>query len=176
MQQLKFGITAQFSALFTTQGTGAAPAIFYRPIPAEGYFVLGDYGQANLDPANGTVVTVTEIDADPDDPMLKPPTDYQLIWNGTSQGVDGSFWQPVAPPNYVGLGTIAQFGTQKPSLENYRCVRFDQVKTGSYGPQIWAFGGSSPVTATQILQTYTFYAQTGLTSPPMAPAYVPKDL
>ncbi len=175
MQQLKFGITNQFTPVFTTRGTGASAAVFYRPIPAEEYYLIGDYGQGNFDPVVGTIVTVSVIDPDPDDPMLVPPDDFQLIWNGNSAGIEGSFWRPVAPPNYVALGAVAQFGINKPTLGNYRCLRFDQVKAGNLGGLIWSNGGSAPASVYQIVGTNAFFAQ-ATQNPPVAPVYVPKEL
>lgn len=176
MQQLKYGNTSQFSPIFTTQGTGTIEqAVFYRPVPAEGYYVIGDYGQGNLDPASGSILTVTVIDPDPDDPMLVPPVGYQLIWNGTSAGIDGSFWQPVAPPNYVALGAVAQFGINQPAIAGYRCLRFDQVEVGSLGGPIWTNGGSVPASVYQVVGSNAFFAQ-ATQAPPVAPVYVPKDL
>lgn len=175
MQQLKFGTTSRFNEIWSTRGTNAPqPAAFYRPVPAADYFVIGDYGQANLDPPLGTIVTVTEIDANPNDPMLKPPDDYRLVWNGTPFGINGSFWQPVAPPNFVALGWVASFSTNRPVLGNYRCLRFDQVKTGSLGALIWSYS-ASPVSVYQIQITNAFLAEASL-GPPAGQVYVPKAL
>lgn len=176
MQQLEFGVTNRFSPIFTTQGTGvAANAVFYRPQPADGYFILGDYGQGNLDPAAGSIVTVKVIDPDPNDPMLVPPEGFQLIWNGTPAGIDGSLWLPRAPANYVALGAISQSGINTPRVSSYRCLRFDQVKAGTFGPLIWSNGGSAPVSVYEIAGTNAFFAQASQ-NPPMGPVYVPKEL
>jgi VPS62-like protein len=174
MQHLKFGTTSQFTELFSTRGTGApSHAAFYRPSSADGYFVIGDYGQANLDPPRGVIVTVTEIDPDPGNPMLVPPRHYELIWSGTSFGIEGSFWQPIPPDNYVALGVVAQFSTNQPTLTSYRCLRFDQVKTGLLGARIWSY--LNAVSVYQIQVTNAFLAQAG-TNPPTGPVYMPKAL
>lgn len=174
MQQLKFGTTTSFSTIFTTEGVpGTAPAKFYRPKPSDGYFIVGDYGQANTNPAAGMVVTVTEIDPDPANPMLAAPVRYDLVWNGTPYGVNGSFWQPVAPSNYVALGWVASPSTNRPSIADFRCLRFDQVKSGLFGPPIWTY--SSQVSTYSIQVTNVLFAQQGI-APPTTPVYVPKAI
>ena len=181
MQQLKFGTSSSFELKWNDQGSGAdRDGAFYRPIPDAGFFILGDYGQNNYSAPRGTVITVTEIDSNPKDPLLAPPIDYVLIWADTGSGADrdGSFWQPLPPNGYVALGCVSQSGYEKPSIADYRCLRLDQVKPGESSGLIWndrGSGADSDVSVYGTAVTNVIHAQ-GNYNPPEGPIYLPKDL
>ncbi len=181
MQRLKFGTTSTFELKWNDRGSGAnMDGAFYRPIPEAGFFVIGDYGQDNYSEPRGTVITVTEIDPDPANPLLKPPVGFAQIWNDKGSGADrdGSFWQPLPPNGYVALGCVSQTGYKTPSVADYRCLRLDQVKLVETSSLIWndrGSGADEDVSVYRISVTNVIHAQDNY-DPPQGPFYVPKDL
>lgn len=115
---------------------------YYRPIAPDGYYTIGDYGQGNYrSPAPfGCAIAVKPLE----DGVLARPTDYTKIWTDKGSGarMNGSFWLPVPPAGYKAVGTVAQNGHDKPSLDRIMCVREDLVLVGKIGDMIWTDSGT----------------------------------
>lgn len=143
--RLIFSTTSQFSEVWRDKGSGATMnGAFYRPIPPSGYKIMGDYGQRNYNKPNGTVMVFKAEHEDPNNLLLKPPEGFSQIVNdrGSDADQDGSFWYPLPPYGYVSIGSVVQRGYDEPDVEDYRCIRFDQVITGTLGGLIYADHGS----------------------------------
>ena len=116
---------------------------FYRPVAPDGFHALGHYGQLRgeivpaLDAPCGWMFVARELEPG----ALAEPLDYELIGEPAS---DCSFWKPIPPPGYVGLGFVAQAGSQKPDTDEIRCLREDLTAPGNLGKTIsQADGGYS---------------------------------
>lgn len=117
-------------------------ATFYKPveIPA-GFFCLGHYGQPNHRPLHGFVLVAREVNsskpadaqtgAAADQPPLRAPVDYSLVWSSGADWADdgfdgcGFFWLPCPPAGYRAMGFVVTDTPEKPPLEEVRCVRSD---------------------------------------------------
>lgn len=73
---------------------------------------------------------------DTGDGLLAAPERWHLWsmpgWQARPPGV--SFWFPLGPPGYCGLGVVAQKGPQEPPLNVVRCVRNDALVACGYHP------------------------------------------
>jgi hypothetical protein len=118
---LQFQRWTGFQWMYDDRGIGSQMnGSFYRPtgVP-DGWFILGDYGQGNYDPPNGSVLIVSLIEDDPRKPALVAPHRWYPVWadHGTNKGNHGSFWQPIAPAGYVACGHVAQKGYEPPDYD-----------------------------------------------------------
>ena len=81
-------------------------------------------------------------------PLIKPPVGYTLMWNDKNSGgsQDISFWQVVAPDGYVALGDVAFPGYDKPSddfTKKYACIKRELLAPGRLSDEpIWNDRGS----------------------------------
>lgn len=163
--------TSHFTQVWTDSGSGAdKDGAFYKPRVPEGFFSIGDYGQSNYSTPRRAVVVVKAVNEDPNDPLLKAPIDYALIWKDTGSGAskDGSFWQPVPPDGYVCIGSVVQHGYSKPQRPDYRCLRYDQVERGSTAGLIWndrGSGADNDVEVYALRGTNVIYAQDNYNAP-----------
>ncbi|HEV8583058.1 MAG TPA: Vps62-related protein [Thermoanaerobaculia bacterium] len=143
---LVLSTTSRFERIWWDKGSGAdMDGAFYRPQPQDGFFILGDYGQGNYNSPNGTALTIRVDQDDPNQPALKPPDDYVLVYSDKGSGADedGSFWAPIPPFGYVVCGHVVQRGYQKPSVPSFRCLRYDLAKSVTIaGNLIWNDRGS----------------------------------
>jgi hypothetical protein len=137
---LVLGNTSSYSWIYNDTGSGASMDVtIWRPTPATGVFIVGDYAQGNYGDPSAPTMTVTSVN-DPDNTLLQPPVDYRLIWNDKGSGGhnDGSVWYPVPPDNFVSIGAIGQMGYDKPSVATYRCVHSSLLQPSSAGSLIWS--------------------------------------
>lgn len=145
--------TASFTRLWDEGGTGSRePVSVWRPqAPSGEYALIGDYAHgSHLKPTDGALL-VRAVNEDPANPLLKAPIDYELRWESRGSGgrLDGSFWEPIAPPGYVALGMVGNPSFENPSrvgnpsLDSYRCVREDLCEQRPYGARIWYDKGTS---------------------------------
>lgn len=122
-------------------------AVFYRPIKlTNGFFCLGHYCQPVDQPLRGFVLAAREVAASKGErlPAVQKPSDYKLIWSsddGKEDNVDGCgslkkadygcgyFWLPCPPEGYKAVGYVVTRDSNKPSLEEIRCVRADLTDT-----------------------------------------------
>ncbi|CAB9525330.1 Cupin superfamily protein [Seminavis robusta] len=108
-----------------TRGTSGVTKVLVvkRPKLQTGYFRLGDYASnSKAGPDSSLLVKGA------DGTVLKEPTDFVLVWNGTSGDVatptsSGSFWKPVAPAGFTCLGHVWQQGATKPATNLVRCLQ-----------------------------------------------------
>jgi hypothetical protein len=159
MEPIKFGnllinFTTEFYRIWDTKGSRAAPAAFWRPMPAPdvlpGYFPLGDIAVSGDLNINGKRVMAVVCEGDPQnaDPLkgkaLSPPDDFEQVWKDSGSGskADGAIWRPIPPDGYVALGLVCSDGHAKPSINAVRCVRSDLVIASGVGNTIWSDKGS----------------------------------
>ncbi len=151
---LLINFTTEFNRVWSSNGSKAKPATFWRPAPAPdalpGYFPLGDVlipGDANI---NGEVVAAVVCERDlkgldnARGKALARPVDFELVWKetGAPNVARLSIWRPLAPVGYVALGQVCTNDHCKPSLNSVRCVRIDLVVAANLGELIWNDKGS----------------------------------
>ncbi|XP_022094267.1 uncharacterized protein LOC110981208 [Acanthaster planci] len=100
----------------------------------DGYYMIGQAampGKTSYRPgAPPSCIFLIKPAQELDPPLVKPPVDYEPIWNDHGSGgrEDGSFWRAIPPQNYVALGDIVVNGYDKPSpafTRKYACIRED---------------------------------------------------
>ncbi len=138
MQKITITTVKEFQLMWWDQGTGGKySGTFYRPIPPQGYYSIGDYGQSNYNTPspNGNVIAIK----DSGDGTLARPVGYQNIWDdrGSGSNMDGSFWRPIPPLGYKAVGCVVQKGYNQPSLDAVMCVREDVLSPGLVGKMVW---------------------------------------
>jgi hypothetical protein len=146
---LLINFTTEFHRVWSTNGSKAKPATFWRPTPAPdvlpGYFPLGDLlipGDANI---NGEMVTAVVCEKDLNGannskgPALAKPADFELIWkeSGSPSVTRTSIWRPIPPIGYVAMGLVCSSDHSKPSFNSVRCVRADLVIAANVGDLLW---------------------------------------
>ncbi|WP_164931386.1 HBL/NHE enterotoxin family protein [Longirhabdus pacifica] len=158
--------------VYNDKGTGShQDGTVWRTPPIEGFKSVGDYAQGNYDLSTGKVIVLASNDKpNTQNPVLKDPTDYELIWaDHKSDGdMDGSFWKPLCSQGYTSLGHVATPNYNKPNTTQVTCVRQDFVAETSIGDLIWSDKGSGARTdvslfmmnsETNILSSGSFHAQ-----------------
>ena len=116
---------------------------YYHPLPPADFKALGSLGFRSYYNPNG-IHAVMVVKAKPGSNALVAPLDYTLVYNDIGSGAndDGSFWTPVPPTGYIAMGTVAQSGYGKPSLNDVVCVREDLTIIGESGDFIWIDQGT----------------------------------
>lgn len=140
---LVVSITSQYTLLWNADPTSAFSTVrIYRPTPPAGFFMIGDYAQGDDSQPVGVSQIVKALDDDPQNPLLKEPDNYRLLWaNGGN--VPGTIWYPVPPDGYVSLGCICDASNpDQPSAPSYRCLRRDLVDGSQAGALIWNSDGT----------------------------------
>ncbi|KAK3169124.1 hypothetical protein Dsin_000011 [Dipteronia sinensis] len=118
-------------------------ATFYEPssIP-QGFYMLGCYAQPNNRPLFGWVLVAKD-----DTGSTNKPIDYTLVWSSESLNIKqdgiGYVWLPTPPDGYKALGHLITNSPQKPSLDNFRCVRSDLTDQCQTDTWIWGPGKDS---------------------------------
>jgi hypothetical protein len=154
-QEVQFGdlvlrFTSSFDFRYNDRDSGAnLDGGFWHPIPTTGFHALGSIGMPNYNDPNGKVAALCVKASQPLipgllKPALKPPTDYEFIWNDKGSGArhDGSCWRPLAPEGYVALGDVFAKGYNKPALNDVMCVARELTFNGVVGGLIWDDRGS----------------------------------
>ncbi|KAF7835879.1 DUF946 family protein [Senna tora] len=107
----------------------------------EGFSMLGCYSQPNNKPLFGQVLVAKDDSPTSNNPALKEPLDYTLIWTSESleinQNGSAYFWLPTPPNGYVAVGHVVTASPDKPSLDKIRCVRSDLTDQLEAGSSIW---------------------------------------
>ncbi|KAF7835883.1 DUF946 family protein [Senna tora] len=145
---LQVAQVSTFNKVWTSYegGPDNAGATVFEPtgIP-EGFSMLGCYSQPNSKPLFGWVLAAKDDSSTSNNPALKEPLDYTLIWSSKSleinQNGSAYFWLPTPPDGYVAVGHVVTTSPDKPSLDRIRCVRSDltdQLETDSW---IWGNNG-----------------------------------
>lgn len=143
-KDLRIAFTTQFALKWNDKGSGGKyDGAYWRPVAVgalNGYYPLGDYGVSNYNDVNGqaAVAVVSDING-PNGSALRPPLDYELVWNDKGSGVDQdcSMWRPLPPPGYVALGLVCNNSYSKPAPDIIRCVRADLVIASLIGNRVW---------------------------------------
>ncbi|MFB0509485.1 MAG: Vps62-related protein [bacterium] len=133
----------QFEYRWCSLGSGDTwHTSFYHPVATNGFHALGSYSFRELSNPNERK-SVVVVKAKEGSDALAPPVDYDSIWSTHGSGIDdnGSLWNPVPPDGYKALGTVAQRGYNKPSLDDVVCVRNDLTVPGDWGQAL--FGGDN---------------------------------
>ncbi len=105
--------TEEFELAGYRENTPIDAASFYRPVAPDGFHVLGYYGQQGHGAPCGWMFVARELKPG----ALAEPLDYEVIGQPSS---GCTFWKPIPPPGYVGLGFVAQTGLQKPDTDEIR--------------------------------------------------------
>jgi hypothetical protein len=138
---LELAYTDSMQLAWWDKGSGGTwDGAYYRPLPPEGFYSLGSYGQSNYGPVTGVLYVARELVPG----VLASPVDYTWVYSdwGSGAHLDGSFWKPVAPDGYVCLGLVAQVGYSKPGADAIRCVREDLTVPAKVGNTIWIDRGT----------------------------------
>jgi len=125
-------------------GDVMSPGSFYRPVVPEGFHALGHYAKRGHDAPCGWMFVARELEPG----ALAEPLDYELIGEPSS---DCTFWKPVPPRGYVALGYVAQTGSQKPDIDEIRCLREDLAAPGDLGKVVWSSGSMGGGSVRQIV-------------------------
>lgn len=151
VKEVRFGeliltFTDRFEERWSDRGSGAdKDAAFYHPIPPTGFFALGSIGRNDHSTPDGNVAALCVKEATPGSGALKPPVDWQFIWNDVGSGADqdGACWRPIPPKGYVALGDVFIRGYERPTGQQVMCVREDLVFAGTVSTySIWTDAGS----------------------------------
>ena len=134
---------AEYEWRYDDEGSGALDDVsIWRPVIPPGYALLGDVAHASYDAPAFAALAVAG-----DDDALRPPLGYEQIWNDEGGGGlhEVGLWNPIPPPGYVCLGTVAQqVRAAPPPLELIRCVHRSLVVQGE-PTQTWTDQGSGAV-------------------------------
>jgi hypothetical protein len=135
--ELLIAFVDKFEYRWNSEGCSLA-ASFYHPVTTDWFHALGSIGFDEISDPNGKKWAVV-VKAKPGSDALVPPDSYDFVWNSRGTGADneGSFWNPIPPPGYKALGTVAQRGFDKPSINDVVCVREDLVVDGALGGQFF---------------------------------------
>ena len=139
---IELAFVTDYDIAYGDYGTGAKSNMsIWRPKVPQGFFALGYYAHASH--AKPTTVMFA-VRSNGDNTALKHPVDYKFVWNdgGTGGDWDGTIWEPIAPPGYRAMGTVAVRGYHKPALTEVVCVRKDLTTYASVGKTIWTDSGS----------------------------------
>ncbi|RWW44338.1 hypothetical protein BHE74_00049904, partial [Ensete ventricosum] len=126
-------------------GRDGLGATFFKPstVPS-GFSVLGYYAQPNNQPLFGWVLVGRDSG---DGHTLAQPSDYTLVWGSQSSNINqdgrGYFWLPTPPEGYHAVGLVVTNSSEKPSVEEVRCVRSDLTDEPESDAYIWSTDGFS---------------------------------
>ena len=126
--------------VYDDTGSGAfTDGSIWRPVAPPGYVSVGDVAHAShAEPGFAALV----IRDDPD--ALRPPVGYEQIWNdqGTLGTHDVTIWNPIPPPGYACLGSVATPGYDAPPpVTQIRCVHRRYLVRGD-ATLTWTDAGS----------------------------------
>ncbi|KAG1368787.1 vacuolar protein sorting-associated protein 62 [Cocos nucifera] len=126
-------------------GQDNSGATFFVPSPIPtGFSLLGCYAQPNNRPLFGWVLVGRDTCSEG---TLAKPVDYTLLWNSESsnfkQDGNGYFWLPTPPEGYKAVGLVVTNSSEKPSLDDVRCVRLDLTDACENDESIWDKDGFS---------------------------------
>ncbi|XP_058073798.1 hypothetical protein At1g04090-like [Magnolia sinica] len=133
-------------------------ATFFRPSPIPaGFFMLGCYCQPNNKPLFGWIL-VGKGDDNGDEAVagvLRKPVDYTLVWSSETVRIKqdgyGYIWLPLPPQGYEAVGFIVTNSSEKPSLDEMRCIRSDLTDPCEKDMWIW---GTRKVNNESVINVY----------------------
>ncbi|KAJ8464651.1 hypothetical protein OPV22_027203 [Ensete ventricosum] len=136
-----------FTQVWAVRGGGQDDlgATFFRPSPVPtGFSVLGYYAQPNNRPLFGWVLVAKDTG---NGDALAKPSDYTLVWSSESSTIKqdrrGYFWLPTPPQGYAAVGLVVTNSSEKPSVEEIRCVRSDLTDQSQSDAYVWSTDGFS---------------------------------
>ncbi|XP_062188415.1 hypothetical protein At1g04090-like [Phragmites australis] len=116
-------------------GQDGVGATFFKPSPVPaGFSMLGHYAQPNNRPLFGHVLVGRDTSGT--GALLAAPVDYTLVWS--SPDGTGFFWLPTAPEGYKAVGAVVATTSDKPSLDEVRCVRADFTDACESEESVWS--------------------------------------
>ncbi|XP_031097390.1 uncharacterized protein LOC116001635 [Ipomoea triloba] len=138
---------SNFKKIWTTYEGGpnnVGATIFEPSLIPDGFSMLGSYAQPNNQPLFGWVLVGKDNN---NGEILKPPTDYTLVWSSESlpitQSAHAYIWSPVPPPGYAAVGHVVTTSPEKPSGERIRCVFSGFTDQCEVEDWVWGQGKSS---------------------------------
>ncbi|KAL5980777.1 hypothetical protein ACLOJK_028687 [Asimina triloba] len=124
--ELELSQVSTFNKVWATHEGGPKNlgATFFQPSIPAGFSMLGCYCQSNNQALFGWVLAGKDSGN-----ALAKPVDYKLVWSSESAKIKqdgyGYIWLPVPPQGYVPVGYMVTSSSNKPSLDQIRCVRSD---------------------------------------------------
>ena len=103
-------------------------------------FSLGDISNNNYDKPEAFLVK----DTSPRKDALRLPHSYRRVWTDAGSGAnwDGSFWEPICPPGFVGPGDVAMRSHSiQPDVTSIACVNATYTIAGKF-EHVWDDRGS----------------------------------
>lgn len=160
---IDLAVTSTFTRVWDDRGSGAdRNGAFFSPKVSwndwlAGWRVLAHVGRpSHADITNQTTALLARS-ASHD--LLKPPTDFELIWRDAGSGADadGAVWRPVPPAGYVALGDVFTGSWTKPDPAWHVCVRKEAggrkyVREAQIAELIWDDRGSGADTDVSVWQ------------------------
>jgi hypothetical protein len=139
--QLQISFTSAFQYVNNSDGSGIEDVSWWRPLPAAGFYPLGDLTHPGFGDANGVgvVATVKGLQAG----VLQPPTGFTKVGTFECDRINHLwFWRPTPPPGYVSLGlVVGSPGDTPPPLDVVMCIREDLVVPSAIGDMVWGGHG-----------------------------------
>jgi hypothetical protein len=139
---LEILMVADFDWVYNDSGTGAGEdlSIWKPKTNYSGFYALGHNAFGGYGTPQGIMLMVKGRTPN----AVKHPVDYLWKYNDSRTGgeVNVSIWEPVPPPGYKALGTVAVGHYGKPSLKEVVCIREDLVIGTTIGKRIWHDAGS----------------------------------
>ncbi|WP_241269685.1 Vps62-related protein [Streptomyces chrestomyceticus] len=150
---IDLAVTSTYTRIWDDRGSGAdrngaffAPKVSWNDY-LTGWRVLAHVGRPSHEDLNNQATALLARSASHD--ILKPPTDFELIWRDKGSGADtnGAVWRPVPPDGYVALGDVFTSSWTKPDPVWYVCVRKEAggrryVREAQIAELIWDDRGS----------------------------------
>jgi hypothetical protein len=138
-EALDVAYTTDFEFVWDDKGSGGSYGVtHFRPLPPEGYYALGHYGQRDYDIVSGISLVAKELVPG----ALAEPVGFKMVWHDAGSGADLDLgvWKAIPPPGYrcLGLVTVPHFGPITVNdLDDFRCVRKELVAPGRVASRIW---------------------------------------
>ncbi len=112
---------SDYTWVYDDTGSGAfTDGSIWRPVVPPGFVAVGDVAQASHDAPNFATLVIRD-----DAEALRRPVGYEQVWRdeGSLGDHDVTIWHPIAPLNYVCLGSVASPNYDTPpSTDLVRCV------------------------------------------------------
>lgn len=150
---IDLAVTSTFTRVWHDGGSGGdlhggffSPKVSWNDYLA-GWRVLAHVGRSSHADINNQTTALLARSVSHD--ILKPPTDFELIWRDAGSGADsnGAVWRPIPPAGYVALGDVFTGSWTKPDPVWYVCVRKEAggrkyVREAQIAELIWDDRGS----------------------------------
>lgn len=139
--ELQIAFTGAFEYVNNSAGSGIEDVSWWRPLPPDGFYSLGDLTHPGFGDANGVglIATVKGVK----EGALKPPTGFTKVGTFQCDRINHLwFWRPTPPAGYVSLGLVVGApGDTPPSHDVVMCIRADLVVPADIGDMVWGGHG-----------------------------------